>query len=320
MLTKVIPIHPNLAIPRDTSGRLGMRPHGDASVVSDLSAHHDVYRKRIGPLPSGNGSIQQSQTIPATDPAVGRAIAQGVWYATPTRTADGGQVRVLTIDTRQARLGAVFSDGVGGISAQSVANQPGLVAAVNGCFFASGVIGDMQGMSRTYRDESAATADAASLDRTSDRRYYLATTTGGEVLTGRGGLSELHRADIDAFQGGMGVLYTRAQLPNLDQDIRSGAFADRIIFRKDRQTYTIARTFAGVRADGRVMLVTMSDGRNRSQGASFTEAARMMRSLGAVESYILDGGSSTSMVVPGVVQTHTSGGQVKGYLGIYARR
>jgi Phosphodiester glycosidase len=60
------------------------------------------------------------------------------------------------------------------------------------------------------------------------------------------------------------------------------------------------RTLAGVRADGRLLLVTV-DGRRAgwSAGVTLAEAARVMRSLGAREALNLDGGGSTAMVVRG---------------------
>ena len=60
------------------------------------------------------------------------------------------------------------------------------------------------------------------------------------------------------------------------------------------------RTLAGVRADGRLLLVTV-DGRRPgwSAGVTLNEAARMMRSLGARDALNLDGGGSTAMAVRG---------------------
>ena len=56
------------------------------------------------------------------------------------------------------------------------------------------------------------------------------------------------------------------------------------------------RTLAGVRADGKLLLVTV-DGRRRgfSAGVTLAEAARVMRSLGARDALNLDGGGSTTM-------------------------
>jgi Phosphodiester glycosidase len=60
------------------------------------------------------------------------------------------------------------------------------------------------------------------------------------------------------------------------------------------------RTVAGVRADGTLLLVTV-DGRapGWSVGMTLRQAARLMRSLGAVDALNLDGGSSTAMTVRG---------------------
>ena len=62
------------------------------------------------------------------------------------------------------------------------------------------------------------------------------------------------------------------------------------------------RTLAGVRSDGRILLVTI-DGRRPgwSAGATLPEAARVMRALGAREALNLDGGGSTTMTVKGAV-------------------
>jgi hypothetical protein len=70
------------------------------------------------------------------------------------------------------------------------------------------------------------------------------------------------------------------------------------------------RTLAGVRADGRLLLVTV-DGRapGWSAGMTLAEAARLMRSLGARDAMNLDGGGSTTMSVRGQVVNRPSDGQ-----------
>jgi Phosphodiester glycosidase len=62
------------------------------------------------------------------------------------------------------------------------------------------------------------------------------------------------------------------------------------------------RTLAGVRRDGRILLVTI-DGRRPgwSAGVTLTEAARVMQALGARDALNLDGGGSTTMTVRGAV-------------------
>jgi len=67
------------------------------------------------------------------------------------------------------------------------------------------------------------------------------------------------------------------------------------------------RTLAGVRADGKLLLVTV-DGRRPgwSTGMTLPEAARLMRSLGARDAVNLDGGGSTTMTVRGEVVNRPS--------------
>jgi exopolysaccharide biosynthesis protein len=66
------------------------------------------------------------------------------------------------------------------------------------------------------------------------------------------------------------------------------------------------RTFAGVDAQGRTVLVTV-DGRTTSDlGLSIPETADVARSLGLVDAMNLDGGGSTAMAVNGALVTHPS--------------
>ena len=67
------------------------------------------------------------------------------------------------------------------------------------------------------------------------------------------------------------------------------------------------RTLAGVRPDGRLLLVTI-DGRapGHSVGASFKESAAVLRSLGARDGVNLDGGGSTAMTVGQTLVTRPS--------------
>ncbi|MGW3160425.1 phosphodiester glycosidase family protein [Streptomyces sp. NPDC001089] len=67
------------------------------------------------------------------------------------------------------------------------------------------------------------------------------------------------------------------------------------------------RTLAGIDGRGRLLLVTV-DGRQPgvSEGFTLAEAARFMRSLGAVRALNLDGGGSTAMAVDGKLVNVTS--------------
>jgi hypothetical protein len=66
------------------------------------------------------------------------------------------------------------------------------------------------------------------------------------------------------------------------------------------------RTFAGVDAQGRTLLVTV-DGRQLGElGLSIPETAAVARSLGMVDAMNLDGGGSTALVVGGHLVSHPS--------------
>jgi exopolysaccharide biosynthesis protein len=67
------------------------------------------------------------------------------------------------------------------------------------------------------------------------------------------------------------------------------------------------RTLAGVRPDGRLLLVTV-DGRRPGWSAGMTlyEAARLMISLGARDAINLDGGGSSAMTVGGELVSRPS--------------
>ena len=66
------------------------------------------------------------------------------------------------------------------------------------------------------------------------------------------------------------------------------------------------RTFAGVDARGRLVLVTVDGRTSRDLGLSIPEAADVARSLGLVDAINLDGGGSTTMVVDGRVISRPS--------------
>lgn len=66
------------------------------------------------------------------------------------------------------------------------------------------------------------------------------------------------------------------------------------------------RTFAGVDAAGRTMLVTV-DGRQLGElGLSIPETAAAAKALGMRDAVNLDGGGSTAMVLDGTLVTHPS--------------
>ena len=135
---------------------------------------------------------------------------------------------------------------------------------------------------------------------------------GGYVLSGSGGAASFLRS----FAGEEAAVSVRA---DVGRGLRSAGYSAVIgvgprLLRRGRLTLRAVvegfvqsfvglrapRTLAGVRSDGRLVLVTV-DGRRSAWSAGLTllEAARVMRDLGAREALNLDGGGSTTMAVRG---------------------
>jgi exopolysaccharide biosynthesis protein len=251
-----------------------------------------------------------------------RDLGPGLRLDRSRRTANGARVLILEIDPKQIRLEAGFVDGVQAMSPQSVRRIPNVLAAVNATFFGFGAseatYGDMRGLGKTYADEKI----SSGYDSISDRRYFVAQRKNGEVSFGRGGLSEQGMPeDVSGFMGGMGRLFSPQEAPRLAADVASGAFYNRLradvsnrSFPNTDLTGPVPRTVLGRKADGSLLLVTLGEGRTRSQGAGYAEAALLLRNLGAVEAYTLDGGGSTHLIAPGALETQTDGRSVKSYL------
>lgn len=103
--------------------------------------------------------------------------------------------------------------------------------------------------------------------------------------------------------------------------VRNGkVFIDRQKFSRSFLWTKAPRTAIGKTKSGNLLLVTV-DGRqrNKSEGATISELAKIMKELGADEAINLDGGTSTQMVVNGrIVNTPTvrGGGKVNNALVI----
>lgn len=249
---------------------------------------------------------------------LGREIAPGVRLDTSRKSKDGAPIRVITVDPAHTQILPIVAQNGGPLSGDKLPNnkQGGkpLLAAINSSFFTpTSVIGDLQTPQVKLTDDHQ-----PAMDKITDQRYFLAVDTTGQLKTGKGGLSE-NPGNYQAFMGGFPSLFTSAQVANLDADIRSGAFAKRATYGGASPETTISRSFVGVTAQGELLLVAAGEGRLRSQGVSIEEAARLLKSLGAREAYILDGGGSTSLYVKDTLYARTDGRQVHSYLGIYAR-
>lgn len=117
--------------------------------------------------------------------------------------------------------------------------------------------------------------------------HPIATPRGTTVTNG--GPQLIHRGNVEITQRHDGFVHPG------DPSFQYGWFIKRN-----------PRTFAGIDAQGRTVLITV-DGRTAADlGLSIPEAADVARSLGLVEALNLDGGGSTTMVVDGQVISHPS--------------
>lgn len=271
------------------------------SVVNAPKDHSDTQA-----LPKGSSA----QTLSLMHPPSGQQIAPGVWYDTSRKTPEGGKVRLLTLDPAQAELVPIVKSKPGPINASSLAQDKKLIAAINASFFGTMLIGDLQSGSQIVTDDTN-----SALDKITDQRYFIAVGPDGKIHTGKGGLKEQTQA-FKHFIGGFPALYTREQFKHLDQDIQNGNFDKRASYGGDVKKDSISRSFMGITADGKVILVAAGIGNQRALGVTMAQGARLMRELGAVEAYILDGGGSSTVYVKDKEHARTDGRQVWSYLGI----
>lgn len=264
---------------------------------------------------SASGKAAPSVALPQTSapkrPA-GKELAPGVYYDTSRRTPDGGVVRILSLDPRKAELVPVFKSK-GPVSAREIEQDKSLIGAVNASFFGKFIIGDIKAGGHSLTDDKM-----PYIDKLTDQRHFVAVTSEGGVTTGKGGITE-NPGSFKNFIGGFPALYSREQLKTLDRDIRSGTFNERTNYGGASHASSISRSFLGVKADGSVLLVAAGEGNQRAKGVSLPDGARLLRELGAVEAYVLDGGGSTTMFARGVEHARTDGREVWSYLGVKRR-
>jgi hypothetical protein len=137
----------------------------------------------------------------------------------------------------------------------------------------------------------------------------------GSVLSGSGTAAAWVRANLEA--GAKVGLQSDVRLnprpafppefvvgggPRLVRNSRPAAAGDSGIYGSGFADARHPRTAVGVRADGRILLVTV-DGRQpeRSVGMTIAELSALLLELGAVEALNMDGGGSTTMVAGGRV-------------------
>jgi hypothetical protein len=147
---------------------------------------------------------------------------------------------------------------------------------------------------------TAIPADGMVLSGTGDAAAFLGAMAPGDRpavdLALRDGTRTLHASAFESITGGGPRLLRAGRI-----DITARAEAQESLGGRS------PRTLVGVRSDGRLLIVVI-DGRRRgwSVGTTFTESARVMRSLGARDAMDLDDGGSSAMVVNGRVVNRPS--------------
>jgi phosphodiester glycosidase len=148
--------------------------------------------------------------------------------------------------------------------------------------------------------DTAIPADGMVLSGTGDAASFLAGMAPGDRpavdLALRDGSWTVRAGDFESITGGGPRLLRAGRI-----DITARAEAQESLGGRN------PRTLVGVRADGRVLLVVI-DGRRRgwSAGTTFTESAKVMRSLGARDAMDFDDGGSSALVVGGRVVNRPS--------------
>lgn len=179
----------------------------------------------------------------------------------------------------------------------TIAAEHNAIFAINGDYYGFRETGIVIRNGVIYRDEGARTGLAFYTDGTV--KVYDETTTTAQKL-------------LDA-----GVWNTLSFGPALVEDGAVVAGIDDVEVDTNFGNHSIQgdqpRTLVGVKSDGTLLFVVI-DGRDTgySKGATMTEAANIMVSLGAVTAYNLDGGGSSTMYFNGSVINQPSNGGERG--------
>lgn len=151
-----------------------------------------------------------------------------------------------------------------------------VVAAVNGDFFA---------INSTFVPSGLSVKSGVTISLNTENRPYSAVTKDGEFLISQGNVDMIDPSTLQMAVGGSHVIV-------LDGAIHDVGGSD--VF----STTAHPRTLAGKTAEGKIILAVI-DGRQAgfSEGASLTQCAELMLSLGAETAINHDGGGSSTMIL-----------------------
>jgi exopolysaccharide biosynthesis protein len=303
----------NVLILDPSRTRLGLARAGDKGVGTETTS---AIARRVGALAAVNGGYFRTDGPYKGEPA-GIVIRAGKVLSEPYHRRPGlavsnagGRTRLAVVDA-EVRLEAVASktarrriDGI---------NRPRLddeLILFTPEFDRSTLTG--AGGAEAVVDRGRATAiDGGDGD--------TAIPRSGWVLSGHGAAADWIRTNLKAgARIGLGSDVRLTPRPGFGPEfvvgggprlLRTGrpVPADPAIYSPGFAEARHPRTAVGIRADGRILLVTV-DGRQpeRSVGMTIPELAALLRELGAVEAINMDGGGSTTMVAGGRVVNHPS--------------
>ena len=135
---------------------------------------------KLSSIFSQNGSLPSpavlfvnttGKTNPINEPQPkGHNVSDGVWYSNTMKTADGGIIHLLTVDTKKVNVNVEFSEKGKSIAPSNFKGDNNFIAAINGQFYGDvGAIGDMKSGNKIYQDEKV----SSSYDHFSDKRYFM---------------------------------------------------------------------------------------------------------------------------------------------------
>jgi hypothetical protein len=295
-------VHVLVADPSRT--RLGLgRAHGKGVGTETTSS----IVRRLGALAGVNGGYFRTEGPYRGEPA-GIVISAGKVLSEPYRKRPGLAVSNRGPRTRLAVVDVgLRAEVVSGKSARrriDGLNRPRLDDEL--ILFTP----EFDGTTMTGPNGAEAVVEKGRVSAVRDGRGDAAIPPGGAVLSAHGAAAGWLRANL--APGAKVELRTDAQLtprPGFAPEfvigggprlVASGAAAaiDPALYNPGFADARHPRTAVGVRADGRLLLVTV-DGRQpeRSVGMTIAELASLLLELGAVEAINMDGGGSTTMVV-----------------------
>lgn len=216
--------------------------------------------------------------------------ANGITYLERTYFDENGapyRAYILLLDPNKVTLKTGTSNnGYELIPAQKqTVRDHALAALSDGVHVLAAVNGDFFAIASSYMPSGLSIKDGKLIRLNSNNRPFCAVTKNGEYLISRGAVDQVDVTTLDMAVGGSHVLIWDGEIQSRNPNDTFGIIAS-------------PRTLSGETADGTIILAVI-DGRQPalSNGATLTQCAQLMRSLGAVTAINHDGGGSSTCVL-----------------------